>query len=226
MSYRLLHVLSFCHQERLFLFIFKIEVSVVLQTTWKDYQLIKYLELVCQLGPGTFEKLWMDITKFCCQPFCFSCANHGFLMVSSPWSCSLGRLSDGDGDGNENGKKAIGLISKTTTLHVHHAFLYILLSSLHDCDVKMQHSVALFATMLQRCVTLKIVVANRLVMGNANKRRRIFRSLSKLESSPQEINYREIRLYFTFSVNWNKRDKVWIKAHSFEKWRFRRRRRC
>ena len=33
MSYRLLHVLSFCHQERLFLFIFKIEVSVVLQTT-------------------------------------------------------------------------------------------------------------------------------------------------------------------------------------------------
>ena len=62
--------------------------------------------------------------------------------------------------------------------------------------------------MLQRFVTLIIVVANRLVMDNANKRRRIFRSLSKLESSPQEINYREIRLYFTFSVNWNKRDKV------------------
>ena len=33
MSYGLLHVLSFCNQERLFLFIFKIEVSVVLQTT-------------------------------------------------------------------------------------------------------------------------------------------------------------------------------------------------
>ena len=32
-GYRLLHVLSFCNQERLFLFIFKIEVSVVLQTT-------------------------------------------------------------------------------------------------------------------------------------------------------------------------------------------------
>ena len=32
-SHRLLHVLSFCNQERLFLFIFKIEVSVVLQTT-------------------------------------------------------------------------------------------------------------------------------------------------------------------------------------------------
>ena len=30
--------------------------------------------------------------------------------------------TDVDGDGNENGKKAIGLISKTTALHVHHAF--------------------------------------------------------------------------------------------------------
>ena len=50
---------------------------------------------------------------------------------------SLGSLSNDDGDGNENGKKAIGLISKTTTLHVHHAFLYISLPSLHDYDVKM-----------------------------------------------------------------------------------------
>ena len=30
---------------------------------------------------------------------------------------------DGDGDGNKNGKKAIGFISKTTTLHVHHTSL-------------------------------------------------------------------------------------------------------
>ena len=42
-----------------------------------------------------------------------------------------------DGDGSENVKKEIGLISKTTTLHVHHAFLYISLPSLHDYDVKM-----------------------------------------------------------------------------------------
>ena len=35
---------------------------------------------------------------------------------------ALGSLSNDDADGNENGKKAIGLISKTTTLHVHHAF--------------------------------------------------------------------------------------------------------
>ena len=35
-------------------------------------------------------------------------------------------FSKDDGDGNEKGKKAIGLISKTNTLKVHHTFLYIL----------------------------------------------------------------------------------------------------
>ena len=52
------------------------------------------------------------------------------------WGCViqlLGSISNDDGDGNENGNKAIGLNSgKTTTLHVHHAFLYISLPSLHD----------------------------------------------------------------------------------------------
>ena len=42
-----------------------------------------------------------------------------------------------DDDGNKNVKKAIGLITKTTILHVHHAFLYISLPLLHDYDVKM-----------------------------------------------------------------------------------------
>ena len=34
-------------------------------------------------------------------------------------------------------KKPVGLISKTTTSHVHHAFLYISFLLLHDYDVKM-----------------------------------------------------------------------------------------
>ena len=50
---------------------------------------------------------------------------------------ALGSFSNDDGDGNEDVKKAIGLLRKTTTLHVHHAFLYISLPSLHDYDVKM-----------------------------------------------------------------------------------------
>ena len=48
----------------------------------------------------------------------------------------IGTLRNYDGDGKENVKIAIGLMSKTTTLHVHHAFLYISLLSLHNYDVK------------------------------------------------------------------------------------------
>ena len=50
---------------------------------------------------------------------------------------SVGSFSNNDDDSNENVKKAIGLLSKTTSLHVHHAFLYISLPLLHDYDVKM-----------------------------------------------------------------------------------------
>ena len=37
----------------------------------------------------------------------------------------LGTLRSNDADGGKNVKKTIGLIRKTTTLHVHHAFSYI-----------------------------------------------------------------------------------------------------
>ena len=39
---------------------------------------------------------------------------------------------------NDDGKKVdVGLMSKTTTLHVHHAFLYISFPSLHEYNVKL-----------------------------------------------------------------------------------------
>ena len=50
---------------------------------------------------------------------------------------TIGSFSNDDGDGNEDVKKAIGLLRKTTTLHEHHAFVYISLPSLQDYDVKM-----------------------------------------------------------------------------------------
>ena len=50
---------------------------------------------------------------------------------------TFGTLRSDDGDGNENVTKAIGLITKTIILHVHHAFLCISLPSRHDYDVKM-----------------------------------------------------------------------------------------
>ena len=48
---------------------------------------------------------------------------HNFFNVAS--LKTIGTLRSNDADGNENVTKTIGLISKTTTLHVHHAFLYI-----------------------------------------------------------------------------------------------------
>ena len=46
------------------------------------------------------------------------------------------RSDDGDGDGDGNGNENVK-ITKTTILHVHHAFLYVSFPSLHDYDVKM-----------------------------------------------------------------------------------------
>ena len=56
-------------------------------------------------------------------------------LEAPPKNSSLGSLRCPYGDGNENVKKQLVKISKTTTLHVHHAFLYISLPSLHDYDV-------------------------------------------------------------------------------------------
>ena len=50
---------------------------------------------------------------------------------------SVGSFSNDIGDGNENVKNAIRLLSKTTSLHGHHAFLYISFPLLHDYEVKM-----------------------------------------------------------------------------------------
>ena len=44
----------------------------------------------------------------------------------------FGTLSNDDGNGNEKVKNVTGLLSKTSSLHVHHAFLFISLPSLHD----------------------------------------------------------------------------------------------
>ena len=58
-----------------------------------------------------------------------------FSLVREP--ASLRTLRSNDADGNENVKKAVGLISKTTTSHVHHAFWYSSFLFLHDYDLKM-----------------------------------------------------------------------------------------
>ena len=50
--------------------------------------------------------------------------NNAFNQTS-PLNIIIETLRSNDADGIENVKKTIGFITKTTTLHVHHAFLYI-----------------------------------------------------------------------------------------------------
>ena len=97
---------------------------------------------------------------------------------------SLGSFSNHDGDGNEDVKKAMGSLRKTTTLHVNHPFCT---SLYRPCTIK----------------TWKCLIAS--FMEDVNKRRRISFSLSKLGCGPKEINSREICLHLPFSANWNKR---------------------
>ena len=111
---------------------------------------------------------------------------HNLAGVAGAWKVGSFSNDDGDrdGNGNEDVKKAIGSLRKPTTLHMHHAFLYISLPSLHDYEVKMP---------------------NCKFYGGVNKRGRISFSLSTLECGSQEINSREMRLHLLFSANWNKR---------------------
>ena len=107
----------------------------------------------------------------------------------------IGRFSNDDGDGNENVKTAIGLLSKTTSLHLDRASCTFLC---HYCTT----------------TTWKWQISR--FMEDVNKRRRNLISLFKPEWGPQEINSRELILHQTFSANWNKRDKVWKRLIHFK----------
>ena len=86
-------------------------------STWEVWRTLKRLELL--------------------SVACASSYSYASFVLSKLPACSIGSFSNDDGDGNEDVKKPTGLLRKTTTLHVHHAFLYISLPSLHDYDVKM-----------------------------------------------------------------------------------------
>ena len=130
-------------------------------------------------------------------------------MRSPSWALSnvlLGSLNNDDGDVNKNDKKAIDFIGKTTTLHVHHAFLYISLPSLHGYDVKMP--------IFTFC-------------GEREHNTTTFFLFSRPLISLLEFNPRKNGQHLTNWTRWNERDKVWSSATSLFNWRFRsRRRRC
>ena len=75
-----------------------------------------------------YSILWMKV---------FFSTHFKWLSMSIPTLSTLRTLAIQWHNGNENVKKIIGLISKTTTLYMHHTFLYIYLLLCHYCDIKM-----------------------------------------------------------------------------------------
>ena len=65
------------------------------------------------------------------SPFFYYCNSSDYLCMRT--------LSKGDGDGNENGLKGIGLDWQNKNLYEHNAFSYISLPSLHDYDMKLPY---------------------------------------------------------------------------------------
>ena len=63
----------------------------------------------------------IQIQSVPCEPSFFTASPKAFLGTFSN--------DDNGGDSNDSAKKGMGLLSKTTTLHVHHAFLFISLPS-------------------------------------------------------------------------------------------------
>ena len=85
----------------------------------------------CCHAQDCWDGLFRYFAPTCMNPFFCN-----FFTLFVPKAAKVGTLRNNDGDGNGNGREAIDLVSKTTTLHVHHAFLYISLPPLHDYDVK------------------------------------------------------------------------------------------
>ena len=106
---------------------------------------------------------------------------------------SIGSFSnvDGDGDGKEDVKKAIGLLRKKTL-----------------CTY-----ITLFCSFLYRpCTTSTRKCLNASFVGPTDDESLfLYRNLSvvllRTTLKLKEINPREIRLHLPFSANWNKRDK-------------------
>ena len=83
-------------------------------------------------GLSNFETLACKNYEMLVKDICLRFGTSTHARKLSVREMSVGSFSNDDGDGNENVKKAIGLWSKTTSLHAHHTFLYISLPLLHD----------------------------------------------------------------------------------------------
>ena len=116
-----------------------------------------------------------------------------FSFSTTTWNCLVSRfiekvimtLSKDDGDSNENGNKAIGLINKTTTLHVHQAF----------CTFHCRH-----------CTTTKWKRLISRFVEEVNTMQWLPFSFPVLWHSPLEFNARKICQHLTNCTRGSKRD--------------------
>ena len=98
----------------------------------------------------------------------------------------MGTSRSAAGDGNGDDKQAIGLIVKTTILHVYHAFLCISLPPLHDYEMKMPSFMS---------------------TEEVHKGRPNFLYFSELGYGSWEFNFRRVHLHLPKLVTWSKRDE-------------------
>ena len=118
-----------------------------------------------------------------------------------------GILRNHDGDDMENHvKKAIGLMSKTTTLHVHHTFLCISFLSLHNYDVKWPNFKFTWERERQ---------------GN-----KFYHLCLNSGAVPSLQLQHQNSLILRNGANWDNREKVWKAAKSVFQRPFHGRRRC
>ena len=89
--------------------------------------LINFLGTWCEIpGRNWKQSLWRILSK----------TPHRYVREHTNTYEYMGSFSNDYGDGKENAKKTIALLSKTSSLYVHHAFLCISLPLRHDYDVK------------------------------------------------------------------------------------------
>ena len=130
------------------------------------------------------------------------------MAASETWShfWAKGSLCNDDGDGNMNGKKAIGLDWQKQQFCT-----YITLFCSFPC---------------RRCTTMTWNCLISRFVEDVNRRQQPSVAFPELWYSPLESNSRQIRQHLTNLTRWNKRDEVWTRANKLFYWRFRSRRRC
>ena len=107
-------------------------------------------------------------------------------------------------------QKAIVLVSKKTTLHVHHAFLYIPLPSLHDYHVKWPNLIIIF------CFCFR---------GRERQGDKFYHLCLHSGTAPL-FSFNRNSLFSSDWVTWDNREVVLKDAKSIFQRRFHWRRRC